>query len=277
MALFGLLITKDDDSLAEDWFRENANLFDEIVCLDGSSGDATRSAAAKYSNVIHLHEHDWPMLQKTDHGLRDLPYQLIAHRHGVGHWITLCHMDEFFYHDPRECCKRAEREGADSICWFVLHFLPHPSDLTDTSRVSSLSPCEWQQWFHWDYQGSGEPWVEFRSFRSSADVYWIPNRHFSCKPEGSGLKIASFKPTLRHYKLPSINMDDFEQSTNGMLFKRRWMNVSFGRTGVPWLARDWKELFVDSYDGFLRCDQFTGKLDYHWNIGEEYRPKLTKK
>ena len=33
----------------------------------------------------------------------------------------------------------------------------------------------------------------------------------------------------------------------------------------------WQDLFVDRYEGFLRCDYFSGVFDYQWNIGEEYR------
>ena len=151
---FGLLITKDDDEIAPHWFAENSHYFDEIVCLDGSNGDAIRVAAQATQNVIYLHEKDWNLRFKTDHGLRDLPLQLITHRHGHGHWITLCHVDEFFYHDPRLCCMRAQNEGWDSIGWYTLHFLPHPNDLSDWPRLSRLPPHERFRWFHWDYQGS---------------------------------------------------------------------------------------------------------------------------
>jgi hypothetical protein len=72
MLHLGLLITKDDDEIIGPWFKENARYFDEIVCLDGSESDVTKTTALAEPSVVYVHERDCPNIIRTDHGLPEL-------------------------------------------------------------------------------------------------------------------------------------------------------------------------------------------------------------
>jgi hypothetical protein len=139
MHLYGLLITKDDHAILGDWCREQLRCYDAVICLDGSTTDATAQTVAEHADrLIYLHERDFAIAHKTDHGLRRVVHQEIVRRFGTDNWIMCCHADEFCHHDPRKIVGKAEAEGYDSVGWFSLHFLPHPDDLPDWERLRQL-------------------------------------------------------------------------------------------------------------------------------------------
>src|SRR5579862_8508936 len=71
LRLYGLLITKDDQEVFGDWCRDQLHLYDAVVCLDGSETDATERLAKLFpEKLIYLHERDFKIPHKTDHGLR---------------------------------------------------------------------------------------------------------------------------------------------------------------------------------------------------------------
>src|ERR1700733_14315677 len=127
MKLYGLMITKEDHAVFREWCASQLSLYDAVVCLDGSRGGETAQLAQQYLGpLIYLHERDFSIPYKTDHGLRQVVHEEIVRRFGTDNWIMCCHADEFCYHDPRLIAQRAENEGCDLVSWYSLHFYPHP-------------------------------------------------------------------------------------------------------------------------------------------------------
>jgi len=66
------MITKDDHTTFADWCRDQLDLYERVVCLDGSEGDLTAAIAARFDErLVYLRERDFLIAHKTDHGLRD--------------------------------------------------------------------------------------------------------------------------------------------------------------------------------------------------------------
>src|SRR5229473_7270083 len=139
MKLYGLMIAKDDEAIMADWCGTQLGFYDAVVCLDGSETDATERVLRSVGDrIIYLHERDFSIRHKTDHGLRRVVHREIVRRFGTDNWVMCCHPDEFCYHDPRKVAAKADREGHDLISWFSLHFLPHPSEQSDWERRERL-------------------------------------------------------------------------------------------------------------------------------------------
>src|SRR5690242_13137682 len=139
MNFYGLMITRDDHAIFGEWCRDHLPLFDAVVCLDGSATDHTRRLADAHQDLlIYLHERQFDIPHKTDHGLRRIVHREIVRRFGTDNWIMCCHADEFCYHDPRKIALKAAEEGYDSVAWHSLHFLPHPDDLPHWPELRKL-------------------------------------------------------------------------------------------------------------------------------------------
>lgn len=185
-------------------------------------------------------------------------------------WVTLCHADEFFYHDPRKVAALAESQGADGIMWFALHFLPHPNDLRDGRAVANGSALDRIRHYHWGFENTGLPWKEFRSFRNHGQIGWDASKHGDPQPFGCQC-IASFHPAYRHYKVFSLDPTFYASGDGWTEFSRHWQGVVAGRTGLNWEARSVQDLFVERYEPYEHCDLFEGAFHQAWNIGEQYR------
>lgn len=270
MRHLGLMITKDDEAILGHWFDDNLRYFDEVWVLDGSVSGASRDICQAHRPVRYIHEQDAFVPYRTDHGLRWTPYRLIVDEVGYGDWITLCHSDEFFYHDPRKCCAQAERDEADGIWWFAPHFLPHPEDLPDADAIASRRPQDRFRRYHWSRAGSGTPWMEFRSFRVGPAVAWDPPRHGCTRPDGLQ-RMARFHPVYRHLKVFSVSLAGLRNEAGSALFDQHWQGVVSGRTGLPFNVCSPQDLFVAKLQDYEQCDAFSGRFDHDWNMGEEYR------
>jgi hypothetical protein len=271
MKVYGLLITKGDEAILGDWCRVQLPLYDAVVCLDGSPTDATEQILSQFPDrVVYLHERGFPIPHKTDHGLRRVVHHEIARRFGSENWVMCCHADEFCYHDPRKVAAKAEREGFDLVSWYSLHFLPHPSELADWQTRRFLPVPERFRHYHWDYRGSGLPWLEHRLYRNGPEVEWDEVTHGSVRPHGAGPE-APWHPALRHYKVFTLDPAFYEATASHTLYRGHWADNPH-RTGLPFSAARPEDLFVASIPDYGRCDRFEGTLPHPWNLGEEFRP-----
>ena len=269
--VYGLMVTKDDEAIFGDWCRDQLPLYDAVVCLDGSGGDATARIASRFADrLVYLRETDLDVPHRTNHGLRRAAHGEIVRRFGPGHWVMCCHPDEFCYHDPRTAAARADREGCDHVRWLVPHFYPHPSEWADwPTRRQRLIPDRFRH-YHWDHRGSGLPWVEDRLYRCGPGVAWDARRHDSVRPGGL-TRPAPFAPTLRHYKVLDPDPGRYEVNGTSSRHRGRWEGAP-DRPGVPIPVRRAEDLFVAAVPGYGRCDRFDGSFPHAWNIGEEFRP-----
>jgi hypothetical protein len=271
MRLVGLLITKDDDAIIGEWCAAQLRLYDAVVCLDGSAGDATaRQLCGLGDRVVYLHERDSDIPYKTDHGLRRIAHQEIVRRFGTDNWVMCCHADEFCYHDPRKVAKRAEAEGFDQVSWYSLHFYPHPDELPTDTHLGGGSIRTRFRHYHWDYRSTGHPWVEDRLYRNGPQVWWDHVTHGSVRPHGLS-RPAPFRPALCHYKVVTFDLASYESAGRSTHYRTHWAGLEH-RTGLPFPIKRPEDLFVAHVPGYARCDRFDGTFPHAWNIGEAYRP-----
>jgi hypothetical protein len=241
------------------------------VCLDGSDGGHTQRQAADFADrLIYLHERDFTIEHKTDHGLRRVVHREIVRRFGVDNWVMCCHADEFCYHDPRKTALKAAQEGYDSVGWFNVHFLPHPDDLTRWKELQLLPASERFPHYHWGHCGSDLPWIEFRLYRNSTQIAWDRSTHGSTTPHGLE-RPAPFHPILRHLKVFTTDLGWYEGGGRSTYFRNHWQGLEH-RTGLPFQVQQPEDLFVRHYQNYDYCDRFDGTFRHAWNMGEEYRP-----
>lgn len=273
MTLIGLLITKDDNSIIGEWCYDQLPLYDAVVCLDGSESDETeRQLRGRGDRGVYLHERDFVIPYKTDHGLRRIVHEEIVRRFGTDNWVMCCHADEFCYHDPRKIVRVAEASGFDLVSWFSLQFFPHPDDHFALSAPQVLSIRKSFLHYHWSFRGDGFPWLEDRLYRNGPHVSWDQVTHGSVRPHGLNLP-APFHPALCHYKVLSLEIEQYEPSGNATFYKSHWQGLP-DRTGLPFAVRSANDLRVKSVPDYDRCDRFDGVFPHAWNIGEEYRPDV---
>jgi hypothetical protein len=275
MKLYGLLLTKDDEAILDEWCRDQLRHYDAVVCLDGSEGDQTARLLGRYGDrVAYLHERDCWIPYKTDHGLRRAAHEEVVRRFGTDNWVMCCHPDEFCYHDPRRVADRAQREGHDLICWYSLHVLPHPDELADWPRRQALPVRERFRHYHWGYRDTGLPWVEDRLYRNGLRVHWDHVTHGLVRPYRVE-RPAPFRPALLHYKVFRTDLGWYEAAGPAAHYRTHWAGLP-NRTGLPFAVGRLEDLFVRSFPGYARCDRFNGTLPHAWNMGEEYRPQPTE-
>ena len=130
------------------WYgcQDQLSLYDAVVCLDGSSTEATARIARDHrEKLIYLHESDRTIPHKTDHGLRRIVHNEIVHRFGCSNWIMCCHADEFCYHSPRKIAELADRIDCDLVAWYSPHFYPHPVESDRNTELEfRLSYGRWK-------------------------------------------------------------------------------------------------------------------------------------
>lgn len=269
MKLYGLLITKEDQAILADWCRSQLDLYDAVVCLDGSDSPATRQIVKQFSRrLIYLHERDWPEAARTDHGLRGVVHREIVRRYGVDNWIMCCHADEFCYHDPRKVAVLADRSGYDGVSWFSPLFYPHPSEFAAWAERPQVLQAF--RHYYWSYHGDGFPWCEDRLYRNGPQVGWDATTHGSVRPHHVE-SWAPFHPILRHYKVITTDLGWYEKTDRCTFFRQHWQGQSH-RTGLPFPVRRLADLFVKSVPEFTRCNRFDGTFPQPWNMGDEYCP-----
>lgn len=271
MALIGLMITRDDEPIFQSWCEDQLSLFDAVVCLDGSTTDTTQQIAARFSdNLIYLHEREFSIPHKTDHGLRRIVHQEIIRQFGNDHWIMCCHPDEFCYHDPRKIVALAEGGGWDLVSWYSPHFYPHPSELCDWEMRRHWPVPDRHRHYHWAHLGTDQPWIEDRLYYARDGVTWDDSTHGSVRPHGLNRE-APFHPIVRHFKVIATDTAWCEVIGGSTYYQHHWHGLEH-RTGVPFPVGKFEDLFVTSVVKYARCDRFDGAFSHPWNMGEEFRP-----
>jgi hypothetical protein len=268
--LIALLITKDDDAVIGEWSDGQLPLYDAVVCLDGSASEVTRRHVRRLGDrAVYLHERDFEIPFKTDHGLRRVAHEEIVRQFGTDNWVMCCHADEFCYHDPRKIAERAEAGGFDQVSWFSLHFYPHPADPRPAVDDRAASVRQMFRHYHWGYRGTGLPWIEDRLYRNGPGVWWDQETHGSVRPHGLS-RPAPFRPAFCHYKVITLDLAYYESGASSTYYRTHWEGLEH-RTGLPFSVRRPEDMFVTNIPGYDRCDRFDGTFPHVWNIGEEYR------
>ena len=200
MKLYGILITKDDDLIVEEWFKENHHLFHKLAVVDGSRAPLTEEIVRRYPNCIYLRDPDTHI---TDQTLRKHGWDAIAGEIELGDWVAICHVDEFYLHDPRAMMV----DGAfNVVLWLPLVMLPHPSEAESWIRSRNKSPR--QHFRHYWWRTTMTPHCEHRMFRYVKEPFWnteirkrgcgvIPHNYFQ-------ETVCTATPLYFHYKIVSL-------------------------------------------------------------------------
>ena len=269
--LIGLLITRDDHDVFDEWCGSQLGFYDAVVCLDGSESDTTRQMIEPYRDrILYVHERDRQIPHKTDHGLRRVVHHEICSQFGPGHWIMCCHVDEFCYHDPRKIVQLADAQHYDQVSWYSPHFYPHPSELRCWDVLQQLPVVDRHRFYHWGHLGSGLPWIEDRLYRDGRGVDWDSSTHGSVRPHGLR-NPAPFHPIFQHYKVVARDIDWCEASNGRTHYRHHWPGLQH-RTGLPYTVQHFEDLFVDRLLNYSVCSYLKDRFDQPWNMGDEFRP-----
>ncbi|MBU0501855.1 MAG: hypothetical protein KJ811_01240 [Candidatus Margulisbacteria bacterium] len=199
MQNIGLLMTCNEEDCIEEVMNEHIKYFDKILVLDGSSDkteEIIRSCSAvkyflKDSEII-----DKLPNRKFEDGARQFLLQKAQELYGYDGWFTLLHGDEIFHDSPIEMTKRAEKEGAEKINWYVMNFFLHTSDQTkDLGSIKSV-----QERVTWYCPG----FLEIRSFKNKKGLYYELGRRHCVTPYGIGWHMFSKYPVYKHYPHRSV-------------------------------------------------------------------------
>jgi len=262
----GILIVKDEGEMLTKWLDTHLQDFDSIVCVDGSESNETRRLLQGYPRIEYVHENELQLRQYTDTEIRQAALDLLTSKHGYGYWITMCHCDEFYYHDPKKIVQLAEDENVDGIYWFALHVLPHPSEF-DAFKANTALPAT-TLFHHYHYYGEKGGFQDFRSFKFTPRVHF--GKEWSVmKPEGLN-RIWTKHPAYLHYKVKEINVNNYDRKGHNLQSfaqarkrAQRNKNGEIVSTGLSWAIKEEKDFFVTNYPGkpkYKRCMKYEGTL-----------------
>lgn len=281
MALFGMLITRDDDLIVRQWFERHAGLFDMLAVLDGSRSDVTKDVALSYPNVIYMRDPEGAM-KFNDQTLRSACWGLLDPLAKAGDWVVVCHCDEFFYHSPAKLIEKATPD-VNSIVWEALHIMPHPSEkesiLSQVDATGHYDPIT--TFTHFWYKQDPETKKfsssrEYRMFKVPANGVKWGNSNGWVLPINLGGehvtkqwrdKVIEYdKPTRMrpfpvyfHYKLYNLDLDQF--SGDSSYFEKSRLGTGVGGRVI----KSFDDLFFGgdrpwNHKDATVCEQFTGSL-----------------
>jgi hypothetical protein len=243
--LHGLLITKDDDLVVEDWFKEFHNTFDSIVVVDGSTSSLTKNVCSLYSNTVYMRD---PKCHITDQTLRHHGWQELVKIAVEGDWIYICHVDEFYIHDPRLFL----HSQGNVALWMPLVVLPHPSEAPSWITAQKKNPRSLFKHYWW--RRGTLPHLEHRMWRYVKEPFWnIELRQPSCGTIPHNYlteRVLSEVPLYFHYKCYDLSMSAYR--TDGSSAK------SSLNTGLPREVHGFEDLFFYEAkpfgDGYFNFD-----------------------
>jgi len=251
MKLHGLLITKDDDLLVDDWFTENHATFDSIVVVDGSTTDITRRCVERYENTTYLRD---PESHITDQTLRKHGWDELRKTAELGDWIFICHVDEFYIHHPKTLM------GVDGnvMFWLPMVILPHPSEAPNWIVSKDKRPR--QLFRHYWWRNKQFPHCEHRMFRYVKEPIWnTETRRPSCGVIPHNYyneTYCALAPLYYHYKCYNLSLSAY---SDGGGFLRSQLT-----TGLPRPVKDFDDLFFYDErpftDGYFAYDNDHSKI-----------------
>ena len=235
----GLLVTRNEERIIKYVLDANIEYVDKIYAIDASN-DNTYDIIKKYDKVVVLlrqSEISFPEGKRIwDWRVRRVLLNMIKKNEKIGDWITLLHGDEIFYHNPKKVIEDAEKEGANGVEWYAMHFFLHTTDKKDWNKLSKLSPIERVTW----YSINDIPWIEFRQFKLIDNVNYDINLELNrCHPNNIN-RIYSKHPIYKHYKEYCINQHD--------IYSGRWGGLKN------------REIFVDKLPDYKYSIKFNGSF-----------------
>lgn len=295
MALFGMLITRDDDLIVRQWFERHAGLFDMLAVLDGSRSSVTRDVALSYDNVIYMRDPEGAM-KFNDQTLRSACWGLLDPLVTAGDWVVICHCDEFFYHSPAKIVERAAPE-INSVVWDALQIMPHPSEkealLNCVEESGTYDPVKLFTHFWYKQDPETHKFSSSREYRMfkvpSSGVKWGNSNGWVLPTNLGGERVEKqwrqFRieydkprrlkpyPVYFHYKLYNIDLSQFSGETS--FFEKSRLGTGVGGR----IIKSMDDLFFGddrpwNYKNLTVCEKFSGEFpEGHVmnHMGNEYK------
>ncbi len=190
----GLMMTYNEEELIGDVLKANADYFDAILVLDGST-DSTPEILKQCDKVVYiLKDQDIFPRRRVRDGARQFLLEKAQEIFPKEGWFTLLHGDEIFVDNPNTVIAAAEKSRAEKINWHPLAFFLHTSQKETYDKTKSLV----EQAIY--YQPGS---MEIRQFRNKPGIFYNINQMNNVVPLGIGWKMHFDFPVLKHYVMRS--------------------------------------------------------------------------
>ena len=140
--IIGLMLTKNEDEILEDWLRLYYTWFDKIFTLDGSDDCKSKKILEKYD--LNYYNQKNYNVKITDHGLRRILFEEIktyiknTNNDNKDYWIVLVHPDEFYQRNFSKSINRAYAENKNVIQVNNCHNFPHVGELRTMEKIQYI-------------------------------------------------------------------------------------------------------------------------------------------
>ena len=224
--IIGLMLTRDDNIILEDWLNKYSIEFDNIFALDGSKlyKNESMSILEKY-NVKYFHDNDFIFSTKNDQTLRNVLFEKIKEyindTNNIQYndnWIVCVHPDEFYIEKLNHVIQKAYKNNSEVIIYHALHNMPHTSEkniIIESKDYKLLS------YFMHNYKNS---YKENRIFKFNINQYYDQNNKgvFPLNINFNNSKL--FYPNYFHYKILYFDISYYNQK--GTILKSLWSGLS---------------------------------------------------
>jgi len=199
--MIGILMTRQENDMAEEFLANATRLFDRIFVLDGNDDSGFGEASSVYDRYdeikLVMRDKDISGDQLKD-GARHYLLEEVRKKYGSGHWIGVLHGDELYANDPRPFLGAADHETTPVIEVRLVHFFLHTSD-EGTFREKLDMPVE-QRITHYMWPGT----LENRFFYDDGKCKYDPGVHSRTVPyELEGNKLTVNDIIVKHYNYRS--------------------------------------------------------------------------
>jgi hypothetical protein len=195
-----------------------------------------------------------PKCHITDQTLRHHGWQELEKIANFGDWIFICHVDEFYIHDPRTMTHLP----GNVMLWMPLLILPHPTEAYGWIKSKDKNPRKLFNHYWWR-QGT-LPHIEHRMWRYVKKPFWnIELRNPSCGTIPHNYideLIAEQVPLYFHYKCYDLSFNNYRKDGSNA--------KSSLNTGLPRKVNGFDDLFFDENkpfeDGYFNFDRDASKI-----------------
>ena len=195
--ILGLMLTRDDVELLDDWLNIYEKYFDKIFCLDGSSKYLEESKKILLNhNVNYAHDSDYPNIKKKDHPLRKVVYneikKYIELDKNYDYWIVVVHPDEFYRFDIRDSINKAYSKNVELIKVNNCHNAPQKKEIEEWKENKSYKVFK-----NFLYPGH----LENRIFKYNEKLYYDDSTHSKTIPYNVKDKETLVAGRALHFKI----------------------------------------------------------------------------
>lgn len=222
--IIGLMVTRNDEIIIEDWLNKYRSWFNELFVLDGSTfnNEYIKDILLKY-NTKYYNEKEFNLKVFNDQSLRGCIYNEIQkyisknEDNYTDYWIVIAHPDEFYLEDFDFIISKAYNINSELIIFKALHNLPHISEKNDYIISNSYKVFN-----HFIHNGINT-YKENRIFKYNKNLEYLNDKKGVIPYNVNNNNSKIFFPNYLHYKILSINLNNYD--IKGTIKKSRWSSL----------------------------------------------------